>query len=81
MGINNVVIAAANGDEARILVSNYKEDDSTPATEITVSGLKNPEVVLTDAGHDGEEIPVKLDKNGNLKLTLERNAFALIRSK
>ena len=30
---------------------------------------------------DGEEIPVKLDKNGNLKLTLERNAFALIRSK
>ncbi len=75
------VTAAANGDEARILVSNYKEDDSTPATEITVSGLKNPEVVLTDAGHDGEEIPVKLDKNGNLKLTLERNAFALIRSK
>ena len=75
------VTAAANGDEARILVSNYKEDDSAPAAEIIISGLKNPEVVLTDADHDGEEIPVKLDKNGNLKLTLERNAFALIRSK
>lgn len=75
------VTAAGNGKEARILVSNYKEDDSAGATEIVVSGLKNPEVVLTDADHDGEEIPVKLGKNGKLKLKLERNAFALIRSK